>query len=123
MNRLRATAAIASVILLLGAAVVGRASALSSANMCGLSAPAPLRAQFAMSRARDFWLHFPHAGLAPELEIDRPATVVVFDGPIEIASMRAVGSTAPKTYSNVVCVVVDGERTLYANVDFTDFHD
>lgn len=81
---------------------------------------------FELSSAKLFWTRFPHAGMAPELEVDSPAYVVVFDGPathLLMGPTRADGKAAirPATRENVVCVVVDDVVNLYSEVDVTGF--
>ncbi len=90
-------------------------------------------AAFEMSRARDFWTHFPNAARpAPELEVESPAYVVVFDGPTHVTglSTRKGGSDGLTTQllDGVVCVLLppndllpDGETLVYYGVSTQGF--
>jgi hypothetical protein len=87
---------------------------------------------FPMTHARDYAIHIPRLGRSPELEVDAPAYVVVFQGNIELAVVGApapqdeAGNALPgpdtaasgmRTISNVVCIVVDGVPNYYGPVD------
>jgi hypothetical protein len=85
-------------------------------------------AAFPISRARDFWKHFPAAGKAPELEVDDPAFVVVYDGIHEFPLMgnpRRAGETAPPRQRRVgftdLCVFVGGSTIVYSDVSTVGF--
>lgn len=100
---------------------------------CGGANPANrVRAAFEMKQAREFWVHFPAASRqAPELEVDTPVFVVVFDGPVEVAGLGGVDAQAgvrTATLTNVVCVLKppsplypDGEPLVYYNVPLDGF--
>lgn len=60
-------------------------------------------------------------GISPELDVDSPAFVVLFDGPVPLPfSGGPPGPSGPAT--GVVCVVVEGQSTYYVNVDTTGWH-
>jgi hypothetical protein len=65
----------------------------------------------------------PRMGRSPELEIDAPAYVVIYDGVVHLAITGAprpngaAGNPQPDGIAGVVCVVVNGSPTIYANVD------
>lgn len=98
---------------------------------CGANDPAnKVLATFDLPRARDFWVRFPSAGLAPELEVDDPAFVVVFDGPAshpvigpgpDPESADGLAVTPQLTRDHVVCVVVKGAISIYSDVSFVGF--
>jgi hypothetical protein len=81
-----------------------------------------VRAAFAMSHARDFGAHYPHALRTPELETDSPAYVVDFEGtviPLTTGNPRAPRVTS---YKNVLCVFADGVPNWYFDVDKAGMH-
>jgi hypothetical protein len=90
---------------------------------CGVTSAADVAAAFPMEHASDLWAHLPNALAAPELQRPDPAFVVVFSGPRAIGgggTPAAEGQAPPgNVYHNVVCVVIGGEPTYYANVDLT----
>ncbi len=123
----RVAIAIAAFAITLGAALVvqGAVPADPRLDLCGGTAHGnKILAAFEMSRARDFWQHFPRALRAPELEVDSPAFVVAFDGPTRLdlwLGARSKPLEASVTRDGVVCVVVDGIPNMYSGIDFTDF--
>jgi hypothetical protein len=75
---------------------------------------------FPLDHARDIWSHLPKFGQAPELDVDQPAFVAVYSGPVNIrftGNPRAGALGAPVT--NLVCVVVNGSPNYYPGVDLT----
>lgn len=83
---------------------------------------------FEIPLARDYKVYLPAMLRSPELEVDVPAYIVIFDGDATLEIVGApVGIDAegnvipqekkPEKASGVVCVVVDGRPTVYANVD------
>ena len=80
-----------------------------------------VRVAFDLDHARDLWAHIPGFLGAPELEVDAPAQVVVYDGPVQVdgpGRPRLPNSSAgPRKVSNVVCVAIAGEPTYYVSVD------
>lgn len=80
-----------------------------------------VRASFDLAHARDLWSHIPKFKGAPELEIDAPAHVVVYAGPVRIQIAGKPGSVdttnGVPAFNHVVCVSIGGEPTYYANVD------
>jgi hypothetical protein len=82
---------------------------------CGGSGGGKVLTAFEMPRARDFWSHFPAAPReAPELEVDTPVFVVVFDGPTMVRGA---------VLDDVVCVLMppsdlhpQGEPLVYHDV-------
>jgi len=85
------------------------------------------------ARARDFWLHFPaEKRRAPELELDTPAVVVVFDGPTTVPVLtggtNGQAPVAQVRLNDVVCVYLPpsemypcGEPLVYAGVNLEGF--
>ena len=107
--------AVVLALLLAGSAAVVVNGALAPdvrLSRCGGDDPGNrVMAAFEMSRARDFWTHFPNAARpAPELEVESPAYVVVFDGPTHVTglSTRKGGSDGLTTQllDGVVCVLL-----------------
>jgi hypothetical protein len=95
---------------------------------CGAEVPGNrVLTTFDLAHARDFWLRFPAAGKAPELDVDDPAFVVVFDGPATQPLMAPAPDSSSgvaltsATRDNVVCVVIAGEPNLYSGVDMAGF--
>ncbi len=99
---------------------------------CGAGVPGNhVRTSFDIPVARDIRRYLPNMGDNPELQVDKGATVVVFDGPTQILSPGTLPSAddaaglekatttgiALKTYDNVVCVIVGTSATVYADVD------
>jgi hypothetical protein len=77
-------------------------------------------AAFDMAHARDFWDYFPAAGMAPELEVDQPAFVVVLSAPVNIPVFGGPGAHPPAT--NAVCVLLeDGTVNVYTDVNLDGF--
>ena len=83
---------------------------------------------FALDHARDYRAAIPNwTGRTPELESsDRPAFFVVFAGPVSNlpvfggpaqSSSGFVPGGGSKTYSGVVCVVIDDHPIVYADID------
>jgi hypothetical protein len=83
---------------------------------------------FELERARDYTLHLPAAGRAPELEVDEPAFVVVYAGEQPFGSgggFRPTGSPAPDRTNQPghhdLCVLVGRMATtpshIYTDVD------
>jgi hypothetical protein len=97
------------------------------AKPCGIEAP--VVREFALEHARDYRTALPRMGRSPELEIDIPAYVVVYAGPLNLggvmrapdgqdASGNPIGHVdQPDSATGVVCVVVNGAPTIYVNVD------
>jgi hypothetical protein len=78
---------------------------------------------FEAARARDYGRHIPRMLRSPELEVDAVAFFVIFDGPTTLTisgappAEDAAASTAVSQFEGVVCAVVDGDATVYVNVD------
>lgn len=85
--------------------------------------PADMEFVFEMIHARDYRSYFPHIGLAPELDVDESAFVVVFrDGWVgpPTSGVPGAGRPTPIPGHRFVCVLADGgEPNLYADVDIT----
>ncbi len=96
-------------------------------SACGQGPRENVRAVFDLPRVSDVWQRIPNFGKAPELEgNDAPASVVVFDGPIEVrfpgrANLDGSASQPNETVANIVCVVVGGVPTYYADIDLSAF--
>jgi hypothetical protein len=81
---------------------------------CGGSGGGKVLTAFEMQRARDFWSHFPAAPReAPELEVDTPVFVVVFDGPTMVRGA---------VLDDVVCVLMP-PSDLYPQGEPLVYHD
>ena len=90
------------------------------AAACGPLLVGQIREQFALTHASDYRQRFPKMGFSPELENEQAAFMVVYEGPvtIEVAGRPNSGeSLVKKAYNGVICVVVDGDPTVYVNVD------
>jgi hypothetical protein len=75
----------------------------------------------AVAHASEVRQHIPNMAKAPELDSDAPAFVVLFDGPVPLPFTGAPpGPSGLPT--GVVCVVVEGERIYYVNVDTSGWH-
>jgi hypothetical protein len=95
-------------------------------SACGGEATGVIAA-FPIRRARDFWKHFPAAGKAPELEVDDPAFVVVYDGVQRFPHMgNPRGETAPPRQERSgftdLCVFVGGSTNIYTDVSTVGFN-
>ena len=88
-----------------------------AASGCGGGPGTPNRIStaFALDHARDIWLHVPRFGIAPELETDAPAVVVVMPGPVMIPTTGHGNGRA----NNAVCVKIGGVPNIYTDVDMT----
>jgi hypothetical protein len=78
-----------------------------------------VRVAFDLDHARDLWAHIPGFLGAPELEVDDPAHVVVYDGPVAIDITGRPRAHGPQTFDHVVCVAIHGEQTYYSSVDLS----
>jgi len=89
---------------------------------CGVP-PATASHAFEMAHARDYRRHLPATLLAPELDVDDPAFVVVFDGPHPGGVLGGVGaSTSNQPGNHDMCVLVGHDPAtatlnIYGNVD------
>jgi hypothetical protein len=72
---------------------------------------------FVMPQARDYQRHLPAMLRSPELEVDDPGFVVIFAEGV----VPAVGGVDPSDDESgrYVCISVDGQPSLYSNVDIT----
>ena len=97
-------------------------------STCGQAPSGNVQAIFELSRAGDIWQRIPAFGKAPELEgNESPAAVVVFAGPIEVrypgrADTDGATTGATETVQNIVCVIVGGVPTYYADIDLANSH-
>jgi len=113
---MRALAFIPLLVLLFVAtgSAIGAVTTSEAARSCGADALGnQVRAEFPLAKSRDFGTHFPSAGGGPELNVDSPAVVVVFQNPY-------VFFRDGKEYQDVVCVVIDGVPNLYPQVPLAD---
>ena len=78
-----------------------------------------VRAAFDLAHARDLWSHIPGFLGAPELEVDDPAHVVVYDRPMQIDITGKPRASGPQTFDHVVCVAIGGDPTYYSSVDLS----
>jgi hypothetical protein len=76
---------------------------------------------FEMTHARDYHRYFPAMLLAPELDVDDSAVVVVFDKDLEGPLTVGFGQPAtPQPGRRFVCVIVgNSDPILYGDVDIT----
>lgn len=87
--------------------------------------PGKVDVAFDISHARDLWAHIPGFLSAPELEIDKPAHVVVYSGKVTLAvgggslGGGAKAAVVNRDYDGVVCVAIDGVPTFYSSVDLS----
>ncbi len=74
-----------------------------------------------MEHARDYRAYLPNMLLSPELDVDEPALVVVFEAGMAQPPTTGLGPGATNEPGHrYVCVVPDGgERNLYGDVDIT----
>jgi hypothetical protein len=84
----------------------------------------PVLAAFHLEHASQFANHFPAAGQAPEMEVQTPAFVVVFDGPYPGPVMPRFSASPPPTPApgrRDICVWIgdpdDGVQVVYGDVD------
>lgn len=87
---------------------------------CGLGTS--ISATFEIAEARHFWRYLPAARRAPELEEDTsPASVVVYDGPVNALVFGQAGMQV-EGLNGAVCVLLEnGDRHVYANVSRSGF--
>lgn len=81
-----------------------------------------VRVAFELAHARDLWDHIPGFLKAPELEVDDPAHVVVYDGPVVMEAHgrpRQDNTPGPMRIDHVVCVAIAGDPTYYTSVDLS----
>ena len=81
---------------------------------------------FEMTHARDYRRYLPNMGLAPELDVDDPAFVVVFGAGVSpnVGVLGAPGAstgpqTAPPPSPRYVCILLADTPNLYSGVDIT----
>lgn len=91
-----------------------------------LAAAGPVEFAFEMPHARTYQRHFPAMGLAPELDVDDPAFVVVFAGGAQLLiggggpPAASGGPTiSPNPTERSVCVLVGDTPNLYEDVDIS----
>lgn len=120
---IRVLGALAAVVLI----VVACAARDPRATRCGIAAP--VAREFALEHARDYRMALPRMGRSPELEIESPAYVVVYAGPVNLGGVNRAPDAQdssgnpighvdqPDSFTGVVCVVVNGSPTIYVNVD------
>jgi len=118
-------AVVAALFAAVATSVLVASGADPRARACGADG-ARVRAAFALSQASDFWTHFPNALEAPELRVDTPAFVVVFDEPVRLAITgnphgRSTGTIERVAFDHVVCVLIGESPNFYFNVDTTGF--
>jgi hypothetical protein len=75
---------------------------------------------FDLEHARDIWGHIPGFKKAPELEVDSPAHVVVYEGPVIWSTGgNPMAEDNPDEETNVVCVAIGDVPIYYTSVDLT----
>ena len=125
--------ALVAVVILVVATFLGNPKSTIALDprgaQCGLALEGQIKSQVALNHASDFWTLFPKAGKAPELEVSSPAFVVVYDGTTHVFNIDGEppgidenGEPIPQAtiadeQTGVVCVVVEGQRIVYVNVD------
>jgi hypothetical protein len=86
----------------------------------------PVLMAFPLDHARDYLKAFPNMGYSPELQVDQPAFVVVFDGPWHGARLGgrfapSSGTPAPTPTrppgTNDMCIWLEGYPIYYAEID------
>lgn len=90
-------------------------------GICTIGLPADMEFVFPMAHARDYRSYLPRMGVSPELEVDEPASVVVYregwQGPGSGGGLGAERQS-PTPGRRFVCVLVQGgEPNLYSDVD------
>jgi hypothetical protein len=122
-------AGLAGAVLVTGLVAAWNASAADVASAaCGADDQKNVvLARFDLAHARSVWQRLPNLGLAPELLVDSPATVIVFNGPtthvlsVAPADPGQPAVEMPVTRDHVICVFVNGIPNVYSKVDFTGF--
>ncbi len=95
---------------------------------CGIISSGGVEMMFGISHASNFGAHFPAVPQLPELAGDqRPATIRVFRGPVEVLSMHptSIGTGAPatpKAAGSAVCVQIGNDLNVYEDLDLTGAH-
>lgn len=91
-----------------------------------LGTAGPVEFVFVMPHARDYQRHFPAMLLAPELDVDDPAFVVVFASGAQLLigggphpSSSGGTATSPNPNERSVCILVGDAPNLYENVDIS----
>ena len=81
----------------------------------------PIQYAFVMDHARDYRRYFPMMGLSPELDVDAPAFVAVFEAGMAQPPTTGLGpGSTNEPGHRYVCILVDGgDPNLYGDVDIT----
>jgi hypothetical protein len=126
MNRFRRT-----VVVLAACAglVVGSAAHTTAAardprvTACGIDSAARVAAVIDLAHAKDVWTRLPALGRSPELEVDDPASLVVYEGDVPAPAMHVgMGQMRPSSLHNAICVLdASGAPTIYENVSRAGF--
>ena len=106
------------VVGLLALVPVSTAAIVSdAAKACGADGN-KVQAERELEAARDVWQILPGLGISPELEVDdRPAKLIVFEGPYDPSGIHFVGADVPQRLDRVICVIqADGTVNLYTDV-------
>jgi hypothetical protein len=106
---------------LLGLVAVGASGVAPDPRVesCGLNGE--VEVAFDIPSAKTIWEYLPAMQRAPELESDdAPASVVVYRGAITAPAFGRFGMQ-PRDAHNVVCVLSNGQRTVYENVSRAGF--
>lgn len=82
---------------------------------------------FQLPAANQIWDRIPKMEVNPELRNTEPVLVIVYDGEVEImaalapidAAHESSARTQEAAYGGVVCVVINGQPIVYADVDLT----
>jgi hypothetical protein len=90
-------------------------------GQCAFGPASSMEFVFVMEPARDYRAYLPNMLISPELEVDAPALVVVFEQAMAQPPTTGLGPGATNEPGHrYVCVVPDGgERNLYGDVDIT----
>lgn len=88
-------------------------------GVCTVGLPTDMEYVFEMTHARDYQRHFPAMLLAPELDVDDAALVVVYREGFEAVYGGVPGAErpTPRAFHRTVCVAVGTERSVYGDVD------
>jgi hypothetical protein len=100
---------------------VGGAAQMADARVRQCGSLGPVDAVFDIPQARNIWDRLPALGKSPELEIDVPASVVMYSGRVGVPVLGTTGSDTAE-YDNIVCILLEnGERYVYADVSRAGF--
>jgi len=104
----------------LAGSIVGTTERDPRVHTCGLEGD--VAAVFDLAQARRIWTYLPAMKQAPELEVDTPASIVLYSGATRGVSLGPAGTLRRDENTGVVCVILmSGEIVVYANVSRSGF--